>query len=153
MKQPRTVLLLTTQALVLATLSSGCGGGSSGGPPIAPVDGVVIVDGKPKAGLNVTFHPEGGGRPATALTNADGSFEMTTFNTGDGAIVGKHSVSISAGSGEEDASPPMPGFPGHEEWLKKQREMIDPKYGDPKTSGFTFTVPEGGLSDVEIKIP
>lgn len=138
----------------LLVLSAGCGG-SSDAPETAPVSGIVTVKGQPKAGLNVTFQPEAGGRSATGITDDEGNFTLTTYNTGDGAAIGTHHVAVSAGSagGEDAAPPPMPGFPGYEEWQKQQQEMIDPKYADPKTSGLTYTVTEDGLTDLKIEIP
>lgn len=145
---------LTAVAWAVA-LSMGAAGclGSPDAPPTAPVSGIVTVKGQPKAGLNVTFQPEAGGRPASGITDENGEFTLTTFNTGDGAIVGTHQAGVAAGSVDENESPPMPGFPGYEEWMKKQREAIDPKYADPKKSGLTYTVPEEGLSDLKIEIP
>ncbi len=146
-------LTASSLALLLSLAATGCGGGSDG-PATAPVSGTVTVKGAPRGDLTVTFYSEGGGRPAIGITDADGEFSLTTNNTGDGATVGSHKAAVSAGgSGEEASAPPMPGFPGYNEWMKKQRELIDPKYADPKTSGLTYTVPAEGLTDIEIKIP
>jgi hypothetical protein len=142
----------------LMAFAAGCGGGSTDVPEVAPVGGTVTVKGQPRGDLNVIFHPEGGGRPAMGMTDADGRFTLTTYNTGDGAAVGTHHVAITAGGGSGDGQPaatgpPMPGFPGYDQWMKEQRKKIDPKYADPKKSGLTYTVPKEGLPDVEIKIP
>jgi len=142
---------------VQATILFGTGAligciGSADGPSVAPVSGMLTVGGKPRADVSVVFQPEAGGRPAQGVTDAEGRFTLSTFNTGDGAIVGTHNVGLGAG-GTDDAAPPMPGFPGFDEWQKKQREKIDPKYADPKKSGLVYTVPSEGLENVEIKLP
>jgi len=142
--------------LALAVVAiAGCGG-SSDAPVVAAVSGVVTVKGQPRADLNVTFHPEDGGRPATGLTGPDGKFTLTTNNTGDGAIVGRHKVTITGGTAANkfgDAGPPMPGQPGFEQWQKEERDKIDSKYADPEKSGLLYTVPAEGLPNLEIKIP
>ena len=46
----------------------------------------------------------------------------------------------------------MPGFPGFEEWQKKRREMIDPKYSDAEKSGLVYTVTAEGFDNLEIKL-
>jgi len=48
---------------------SGCG---PKGPELAPVEGVVTLDGQPLEGATVLFHAEGGGRPSTGTTDANG---------------------------------------------------------------------------------
>ncbi|MGC1275250.1 MAG: hypothetical protein WBC44_16210 [Planctomycetaceae bacterium] len=139
----------------LGLAAAGCGGGPDDAPEIAAVSGIVTVKGQPAADLNVTFHPESGGRPATGVTGPDGTFTLTTLNTGDGAPVGTSKASVTAAGGEVmgDSGPPMPGMEGYAEYMQAQAEKIDPKYADPATSGLVYTVPEDGLDNVEIKIP
>lgn len=144
----------TTPVLLLTALF-GCGGGSDA-PPIAPVSGTLTVKGQPKADVNVKFFPDSGGRPASGRTDAEGKFVLTTLNTGDGAPVGTHKVSLSGAGALKDwgiNGPPMPGMPGYEEWNREQKSGIDQKYADAETSGLVYTVPEDGLPNLEIKIP
>ena len=67
---------------------------------ISPVSGIVKVANQPLAGAKVLFAPvakEGsaeGGKPAFGRTESDGSFHLTTYQDGDGAIVGEHWVTI-----------------------------------------------------------
>lgn len=137
-----------------ALLVLGCGGPSDA-PEVAPVSGTLTVKGQPKGDLNVVFYPESGGRPATGITAADGTFTLTTLNTGDGAPVGTCKVAVTGGATEAigETGPPMPGMEGYAEYMKAQAEAIDPKYSDPAKSGLVYTVPEDGLDNVEIKIP
>ena len=80
----------------------GCG---SDRPGTATVRGVVELDGKPISGFDnagVLFTPRGG-RMAKGVVQADGTFELSTFGSGDGAIVGPAHVTVSATVDEPDA--------------------------------------------------
>jgi hypothetical protein len=83
---------LTVAALAAAGLMlCGCGGPND---PVK-VKGVVTFDGVPVAGATVSFLPEReDGRPANAMTEADGSFTLTTFKKGDGALRGAYRVVV-----------------------------------------------------------
>lgn len=67
-----------------------------------PVSGIVSCQGKPVANATVNFTPlpEAGrpagqrGRVALGLTDNDGRFTLTTYKDGDGAIVGRHTVTV-----------------------------------------------------------
>jgi len=74
-------------------------GGCSGSHELetAHVRGTVTVDGKPLAGGGVVFIP-GRGRGATGTIGLDGTYTMSTYGNGDGAIVGRHRVAVFAGT-------------------------------------------------------
>jgi hypothetical protein len=77
--------------LVLVAVA-GCGGGKS---RTVPVEGVVTLDGQPLSGAMVHFLPQGTRGPAaTGATGSDGSFKLTTYNTGDGAVPGDYKIII-----------------------------------------------------------
>jgi len=83
----RQVVLLS--ALILT--AAGCGGKGS----LSKVRGVVTLDGAPLAGATVSFVPvEGKGRIASGQSGSDGSFELTTFRTDDGALSGDYRVVV-----------------------------------------------------------
>jgi hypothetical protein len=94
-------------------LISGCGGDSSL-PKTAKVKGTVTYKGKPLAGGQISFIPEAGseaaknGQPASGQINADGTFTLTTFNTGDGALLGAHKVIVSKRSNDTQRNQPKP---------------------------------------------
>jgi len=73
-------------------LTTGCG---SNRLATARVAGVVTWNGKPVEAGTITFYPEKG-RPASGRIQPDGSYTLTTFNAGDGAILGAHRVTIEA---------------------------------------------------------
>jgi hypothetical protein len=122
-------------ALVLVCVA-GCG--KPGTAPTAEVTGTVTLDGSPIEGVGVTFLPQEG-RPASGVTNASGQFTLSTFETGDGAVPGRHKVAI----GEQpDESEPMPGTPEAANW-KPPEARFPEKYSNPEESGFEAQVEPG----------
>lgn len=123
----------------LATAASGCGPGR---PATVPVSGSVTLDGKPVAAATVLFQPVSG-VPGRAITAVDGSFTLTTFTDGDGAVVGRHQVAVSklslSGVAIDDAGVSGPGIAGEarETWHTPER------YATPAESGLEVEVQEG----------
>ncbi len=77
-------------ALTLVCAWAGCAGSAK---PIK-TEGIVTLDGKPVESATVTFVPEAGGPSASGITGTDGTFRLTTRNTGDGALPGDYKVTI-----------------------------------------------------------
>lgn len=77
--------------LVLLGLLVGCGGRSD----MAPVSGVVTVDGKPVAAAQVLFTSPNR-RPAVGETDAEGRYVLSTHEQGDGAAIGSYNVTVTA---------------------------------------------------------
>jgi hypothetical protein len=132
--------LLGSVSLGLLLASAGCG---SGGPKPIPVTGTVTRDGKAVEGATVTLLPQFQGQPAMGTTDKDGKFTLKTHPLGDGALPGKHLVSvrkviISGYQADKDglSGPPVPGGP-KEQWL------IPKKYSDAKAWGHTVEVKPG----------
>ena len=132
--------------MLLALAAVGCGGKYS---PVA-VEGTVTLDGQPLDGAMVSFLPqEGAGRAATGMTDADGTFQLTTFQEGDGALPGTYRVIVT----RTDAipEPPEPLRPGNAQKVREHyREVMahrDKKsslpavYGDETKTPFIFSVP------------
>lgn len=82
--------------VVTLLLCTGCGGG--GEFETIPVSGQLTCNGQPVEGILVQLTPtaEGTtpGKPANGVTDAEGRFVMTTYEFGDGAVVGKHTVGV-----------------------------------------------------------
>ena len=76
---------------MLLVALAGC---SKSGPQIAPVHGVVKLDGQPLANADVQFQPDGSQRPSSARTDAEGRYELVYKRGQPGAMVGKHTVRI-----------------------------------------------------------
>jgi len=87
------VIAFVPLAAVGMMLAAGCGPNR---PQTAKVVGRVTYQGKPVAEGRIVFQPEDGRRPASASIGPDGSYRLTTFDSGDGALPGKHKVTIKA---------------------------------------------------------
>ena len=111
-------------------------------PEVATVTGRVIYKGQPVPDADVSFVPENGDRPASGRTDSSGRFRLGTFYAADGALPGKHRISIIA-RGPNKPLPPgeigtgMPGetMPGD--------PRIPEKYFSPDTSGLAREVVRG----------
>ncbi len=81
--------------LFAVLLSAGCGNGS---PPVAEVEGVVKLSGKPLADVRVQFlpDPEKGtsGPVSTAVTDEHGHYQLLCADKRLGAVVGWHRVAL-----------------------------------------------------------
>jgi hypothetical protein len=127
-------------------LLSGCGG-----PKVAQVTGRVIYGGKPVTGGKIMFYPESG-RMALGNIGLDGRYKLTTFQPGDGALVGLHRVAIEAtrvGPGsyetpktiEEEHALSRKTGPGGKVLVAGKVEWLVPeKYAHVESSGLTAKV-------------
>ena len=83
--------------LVIVTSAIGCGGGSDN-PAVGTVSGKITHNGQSVTSGIVQFTPgqSGGkgpaGKPASGNVGADGTFKLSTYGNGDGAVIGKHKV-------------------------------------------------------------
>lgn len=110
----------------------------SDNPATVPVTGVVTLDGQPVEGANVMFQsPEQG---SFGLTDAQGRYELQTFEPGDGAMPGEYRVAISK---VKVFLPKVEqGEPGYVE-PPPPEHLVPSKYAAPTSSGLTATVTEG----------
>ena len=99
-----------------ALLMIGCRGASDA-PPLVPVNGRVLVDGKAVGQLTVVFTPDNqkgtSGPASVGATTGDGTFTLTAPGNRPGAVPGFHRVTVAcpfnpaAGSsptGEQEAT-------------------------------------------------
>jgi hypothetical protein len=132
-----------------ALFALGCGSGKR-----APVSGTVTLNGAPLAGATVTFQPIApkgsiqAGDSSLGKTDESGKFTLRTTKGRNGALVGKHRVSISLLNpqvGDSDARPPRGGWP--------LADKVPPQYN--AKSDLTFDVPPGGTdkADFPLKSP
>lgn len=83
--------------VVALVLLCGCGGAPY---DLAPTAGSVTIEGEPFAHGKVMFAPvsQGSqvevGKPAFGLLQADGTFTLSTYSDNDGAVIGKHWVTV-----------------------------------------------------------
>ncbi|NLF06672.1 MAG: hypothetical protein GX594_01660 [Pirellulaceae bacterium] len=98
-------------------LFAGCGPSR---PATAPVHGRVTYQGKPVVEGTIIFHPEKG-RQSIGEIAPDGTYKLTTFEPGDGALLGKHRVSIEARRITETILPNGAYGPPKVEWLVPEK--------------------------------
>lgn len=82
-------------SLVAMSALVGCGGGDTEGVTVYPTSGTVTMFGKPLSGATVSFAPQGDQPTAYATTDAEGKYQLTTYEFGDGAAEGTYKVVIS----------------------------------------------------------
>ena len=138
-------------ALTLVVQASGCEAKKR--PRLARVTGKVLYNGEPLANATVVFQLADGSAPrrSEGVTEEDGTFSLTTYNTDDGAIIGSNIVTVTkqgGGSGQRVMSAAdladMHGAPPAEDQLPQ-------KFADPKTSGLKYEV-ESGTNEFEIPL-
>lgn len=76
--------------VVCLALLVGC---DDGRPVRVPVSGQVLIDGEPVRGGIIRVVPSGD-RPASSNLDEEGRFQLTTFEDGDGCVLGTHRVMV-----------------------------------------------------------
>jgi len=142
--------------LVVCCLFVGCSSSVAPPLPVFKVTGKVTYKGEPVVGADIMFRCDEVNRSAFGRTNAEGVYKLTTFSANDGAVAGKHGVSIVlvppstptapiASIESDDYAPPGEG------------ESTDPQpvastlpetYKDPATSGLIAVI-EAGRENVQ----
>ncbi len=121
-------------------------------PKLGKVHGTVTYKGKPLDTGHIVFTPvmgKGGetGQNATGEINSNGSYELTTFDTGDGAILGQHVVTVTAQTGEM----PKPDQYGQIKY-ELPKNAVPEKFGTAEKSPLRYTVREGDNTiNIELK--
>jgi hypothetical protein len=110
---------------------AGCG---SDRPKTAVVKGKVTFNGKPVPHGTVLFVPVTPGTSATGEIGPDGTYSLTTFKKGDGALLGKHKVVVVA-MDEKPGAPPVEGY--------LPPPIVPDKYSSPGTTDLEAEVREG----------
>lgn len=140
---PAQTRLACWRALTLmALLAVAIGGCSSHELETAQVQGIVTLDGKPLETGLVLFQPAKG-RMAVGKIQPDGNYALFTYvrNGDDGAIVGRHRVSIvpPLAEGELDPAPMM-------------KRLIPARYQSAGTSKLEFQVEAGRRNVINIEL-
>jgi hypothetical protein len=137
--------LVITAACLLAAVATAVGCGGKRLPATRPVRGIVRFEGRPLVSGAISFYPvdERAGRtnrPAVGVISSDGSYRLSTFRTGDGAMPGRYLVAIESLSTERTIENPE----APEEWA------IPRRYGTTGESGLAASVPSEGTGGVTI---
>ena len=126
-------------------------------PEMVPVSGTVLYLGEPLEGASVRFMGKIG-RPAIGHTDANGRFTLTSFDEGDGAVLGEHAVTVTKYA-KPSFEPPKKADGGYQ--FKSEAEMIafyntpsllPARYGNTSQSGLRFTVTAEGPNDFTIEL-
>jgi hypothetical protein len=151
----------TVRCLVLfasAAVLSGCGGDPSK-PKLGRVSGTVTYNGKPVTRGAVSFVPIGGpgaqtGQSAAGEIGPGGSYTLTTFDPGDGAVLGQHAVLVQAREENpalEGKGMPIPDAKGQIK-IPQAKSLVPEKYATTEKSPLKFTVKEGSnVINIELK--
>ncbi len=121
----RLVLSWSFLAIWATAVISGCTGGTDN-KPTARVTGKVTYAGQPVPGGSLLFSPirdaksNKPGKSGQATIKSDGTYTVTTYTDGDGAVIGSHQLSFSppaveqpsAAAGAHVASPPPSPYAG-----------------------------------------
>jgi hypothetical protein len=123
----------------LTCLVFGCGSERS----VHPVQGHVrSSDGRHATFGTVEFKADDGGHIASGRIEQDGSFRLSTFGDGDGAVAGRHRAIVVQVVNTEH----LP--------LEQHHHVLDvhPRHGRYETSGLEFTVEPGGDNQLDIVV-
>jgi hypothetical protein len=147
----------------LALLAGGgCGRGS---PRPVKVEGTVTLDGQALRGATVTFLPaQESGRSASAPTDGDGKFRLTTFKTGDGALPGEYKIMVTAPTDEPPKEGGGQGLAAIKKSYAAQKSAqarkqaarraaaspVPPIYRDARRTPLRQIVPAGGAVQIEL---
>lgn len=121
--------------IALAALCGSCGKPQGDRVPIYPVHGSVTVNGQPAANAMVVFHSQ---NPAVRLNphgraQADGSFQVSTYELNDGAPAGEYIVTVVW------CDPPPPGSSSD---APEGPDKLKGRYVNPRNSKLRVTVQE-----------
>jgi len=139
-------------ATVLVVLGlSGCG---SDRVAVYPVRGQVLLDGKPADHAYVVFHPQGGSEEIQKLrpygrANAEGYFELTTFERRDGAPAGQYKVTVICPGPAPGMDPKNPD----PELATTGPDRLQGRYADPQKSTISVTVTSGTNELEPFRVP
>ncbi len=138
----------------------GCSSDNSSRVPVYKVTGKITYKGAPVAGADVTFNCTEANRSAFGRTNEEGVYKLTTFSSNDGAVDGKHSVTV------QQAPPSKPAAPvasvETDQYVPPEMDLstdpIAPKstlpamYSDPVTSGLIAVVNKDGENVIDFPL-
>jgi hypothetical protein len=105
-------------------------------PETFPVSGKVTYKGEPVPKGTITFQPDEG-QAAVGEIQSDGTYKLSTFGEGDGALPGHHRVFVIANTADPTK------IPGSSPGWKPPKDLVPKKYNKLETSGLQANVEKG----------
>jgi hypothetical protein len=121
-------------------------------PQVVPATGVVLYEGRPIGGAEVTFNNEAAGTTGSAKTDESGRFVLSTFGRNDGVVPGPQLVAIRRVDVIDKTPPGVDVSAGGKAIPPEIRWIIPQKYSDAKKSGLTADVAVGGTNDFKFDL-
>lgn len=122
----------------MAASLAGCSNGKITTPSTVPVSGIVMLKGKPAAGIRLTFHPQFDiGKTKyqpQGETGSDGKFTLSTGEPFNGAPAGEYIVTFEKPEIESAKK---------SNYLETEIDAFRGKYSDPAQSRWKVTVKRG----------
>lgn len=109
--------------------------------PTMKVDGSVSYQGAALEAGTVTFFPVAGGKHAIGMIGKEGAFTLSTYESGDGAVLGKHKVVINVSYESPDGVPVPDSVP-----------RVPVKYSNPETTTLTAEVTLDGQNQFPFEL-
>lgn len=113
-------------------------------PPMAPVTGVVTLDGAPVTTGMVQFAPDHAkgteGPASTGAIGPDGRYTLSVPDGGNGAMIGWHRVSVVARASPKNDADTLPML------------LVPERYINPATSGLSFEVVAGQTNTIDLQL-
>lgn len=131
-------------SMALPIALAGCGSGET----LVPVSGRITLNGKPLAGVHVSFQPRSrvpvaasAGSASFGVTDSDGRYTLRTVTTDQpGAVPGQHEVRLST---------PLPASTSDEDLASAAKDPIPADFRNGKTE---FTVPKEGTDKADFAL-
>ena len=127
---------------LLLLVTCGCG---NDGPTVVTVSGTATRNGEPVPNIELTFLPEVG-RPSWSFTDDAGRFSLNYTRDQDGAVLGKHKVTVRA----KPPASPEEEFSGKSSAPPFMRELAE-KYGSAETTPLEIEI-LGATENLEVKL-
>ncbi len=118
-------------------------------PDMAPVEGKVLYNDQPLHFGIVMFQPTQG-QIAQGIIQSDGTFSLSTFQPGDGAVPGTYNISVLCYEAHDPNGPGPKEDAGGGMWLGKS--LIPLKYTRTRSSGLSADVSLDKPNDVVLEL-
>ncbi|KAA0134236.1 hypothetical protein FYZ48_21885 [Gimesia chilikensis] len=158
-KRGKSLLCCVLISSIVSVFFTGCGGGTDDERPArTSVSGTVTYNGTPVEGASIAFVPvdQSNGRNANGLSNAEGLFQMGTFEGTDGVVPGDYQVMITKFETAETSEALPEDDPNYDPNPKPQpppENLLPEKYASAENSGLTVTVEDGNeITDLKFDL-